>query len=70
MINFPGSAKACSQCMKVVEPVIKHAIDLLKGNNQANELHEKMNELRSKVLFDEMKFFATVVPKDWNSKPT
>lgn len=30
IINFPGSLKAVSECWECIEPIIKHAIDLLK----------------------------------------
>ena len=50
IINFPGSPKACSQCIDVVKPVIKHAIDLLRGSHQANVLHDAMIKLESKVV--------------------
>ena len=32
IINFPGSPKACSQCLDIVSPVFAHAIETLSGN--------------------------------------
>ncbi|MGM0379055.1 MAG: MogA/MoaB family molybdenum cofactor biosynthesis protein [Bacillota bacterium] len=32
IINLPGSPKAVDECMDIVKPVIKHSIDLIKGN--------------------------------------
>jgi molybdopterin biosynthesis enzyme MoaB len=30
IINFPGSAKACGECLVIIEPVLQHAIDQLR----------------------------------------
>ena len=34
IINLPGSPKAVEECFKVIEPVLKHAVDLLSGNTR------------------------------------
>jgi molybdopterin adenylyltransferase len=31
IINLPGSPKAVTECLEVIEPVINHAIDLIRG---------------------------------------
>lgn len=37
IINFPGSPKAVKECFDAVEPLLGHALNLLKGNLE----HEK-----------------------------
>jgi hypothetical protein len=34
IINFPGSAKACGECLVIIEPVLQHAIDQLRDNTE------------------------------------
>ena len=31
ILNFPGSPKAVKECFDVVRPVLRHAVDLIKG---------------------------------------
>jgi molybdenum cofactor synthesis domain-containing protein len=31
IINLPGSPKAVSECFEVIRPVLRHAVDLIKG---------------------------------------
>lgn len=31
VVNFPGSVKAVQLCMKVMEPIMEHAVQMLKG---------------------------------------
>lgn len=31
IINMPGSPKACKEAWQTVEPIVRHAVDLLKG---------------------------------------
>lgn len=33
IINFPGSPKAIKECFDVIEPVLPHALQLLRGNS-------------------------------------
>lgn len=42
IINFPGSPKACTECLNIVKPVIKHAIDLLKNSYRIEETHKNI----------------------------
>jgi molybdenum cofactor synthesis domain-containing protein len=39
IINFPGSPKAVAECFDVVRPVLKHAVQLIRGDN-SHETHE------------------------------
>jgi molybdopterin biosynthesis enzyme MoaB len=32
IINLPGSPKAVVECLEVVDPVIAHAVELLRGS--------------------------------------
>lgn len=32
IINLPGSPKAVDECLDIIKPIIKHSIDLIKGN--------------------------------------
>jgi molybdopterin biosynthesis enzyme MoaB len=38
VINFPGSAKACDECLTIVEPVLGHAIDQLRADTTSTAL--------------------------------
>ncbi|CAG2107027.1 unnamed protein product [Medioppia subpectinata] len=51
IINFPGSAKACDECLAIVEPVLSHAIHQLRGDTTATaSAHKQLQQpLRSKV---------------------
>jgi len=31
IINLPGSPKAVSECLEVIQPVLQHAVDLIRG---------------------------------------
>jgi len=42
IINMPGSPKAVRECMEVIIPVLKHAIEILKG--QTGECASMRNE--------------------------
>jgi molybdopterin biosynthesis enzyme MoaB len=33
ILNFPGSPKAVKECFAVVEPVLSHAVKLLRDEN-------------------------------------
>lgn len=33
IVNFPGNPKAIKECFAVIEPVLPHAIELLRGNS-------------------------------------
>ena len=45
IINFPGSLKACQECFQVIESVLKHAIDQLRGNLADVQIeHSKLEE--------------------------
>jgi molybdopterin adenylyltransferase len=37
IINLPGSPKGVEECFAVVEPVLKHSIETLRGENTAHE---------------------------------
>ena len=34
IINFPGSPKAVAECFAVIQPVLKHAVDLIAGDSK------------------------------------
>lgn len=36
IINFPGSPKAVAECFEVIKPVLRHAVDQVKGNAKHN----------------------------------
>lgn len=42
ILNFPGSPKAVKQCFEMVIPSLKHAVDLINGDEQAGKVHKKM----------------------------
>ncbi|XP_065208186.1 gephyrin [Planococcus citri] len=42
IVNFPGSPKACTECLLILRPILCHAIDVIRSEPTANELHEKM----------------------------
>tara|TARA_B100000686_G_scaffold137693_2_gene145058 strand:+ start:46107 stop:46259 length:153 start_codon:yes stop_codon:yes gene_type:complete len=31
IINLPGSPKAVSECMEIIEPVLEHALTIISG---------------------------------------
>jgi molybdenum cofactor synthesis domain-containing protein len=37
IINLPGSPKGVVECFEVIKPVLKHAVNLLKGNTKHSE---------------------------------
>ncbi|CAI5452345.1 unnamed protein product [Caenorhabditis angaria] len=41
IINLPGSVKAVKECWEVIEPVLKHAVDLLKDSDDGN-IHKSL----------------------------
>ncbi|KAK6013134.1 molybdopterin binding domain protein [Ostertagia ostertagi] len=41
IVNFPGSVKAVKECWEVVEPILHHAVDLLR-NRDDGSLHAAM----------------------------
>ena len=40
IINFPGSPKAIAECFEVVRPVLKHAIQLMRGEFEQHEANQ------------------------------
>ncbi|KAF1751381.1 hypothetical protein GCK72_017935 [Caenorhabditis remanei] len=43
IVNMPGSVKAVKECWEILEPVLNHAINLLKGTDDGSE-HQRMKE--------------------------
>uniref|UniRef100_A0A1I7UMQ9 molybdopterin molybdotransferase n=1 Tax=Caenorhabditis tropicalis TaxID=1561998 RepID=A0A1I7UMQ9_9PELO len=41
IINMPGSVKAVKECWETVEPILNHAIELLKDTDDGSE-HQRM----------------------------
>ena len=39
IINLPGSPKGVEECLEVIRPVLRHAIDLISGTKNAHETH-------------------------------
>jgi molybdopterin adenylyltransferase len=39
IINFPGSPKACRENFTVIQPVIRHAVDLLREDPESEARH-------------------------------
>lgn len=37
IVNFPGSPKAVAECFEVVKPVLKHAVQLIRGETAHHE---------------------------------
>merc|ERR1712226_1440044 len=44
VINFPGSSKAVKECFDVVQPILKHLVDQIKGTKKTKHYHEKKNK--------------------------
>lgn len=45
IVNFPGSAKACRECFQVIQPVLTHCVDQLRGDVQSVQFeHEQMKK--------------------------
>lgn len=36
IINLPGSTKAVDESLKILQPVLKHAVEILEGNTEHN----------------------------------
>uniref|UniRef100_A0AC35G9A2 Molybdopterin molybdotransferase n=1 Tax=Panagrolaimus sp. PS1159 TaxID=55785 RepID=A0AC35G9A2_9BILA len=45
IINLPGSPKACKECFEVLEPILNHAVDLLK--NAKPEIAQVHSEIQT-----------------------
>ncbi|UMM36075.1 hypothetical protein L5515_008398 [Caenorhabditis briggsae] len=41
IINMPGSVKAVKECWEILEPVLNHALDLLKDTDDGSQ-HQRM----------------------------
>ena len=41
IVNFPGSPKAAVENLKIILPVLPHAVELLRGDPQAEAGHQK-----------------------------
>lgn len=42
IINLPGSPKGAVECLQMVAPAIKHAVDLIHGSKTADKVHKQM----------------------------
>lgn len=40
IINFPGSPKAVAECFEVVRPVLKHAVQIIRGDQSHHDSQE------------------------------
>lgn len=52
IVNFPGSEKACRDCLPVLAPVLRHAVDLIRDKEAADETHrtsQNASTIKSKV---------------------
>lgn len=47
LINFPGSSKAVKECFEVIQPILKHLVDQIKGTKQTKHYHEKTNNSKN-----------------------
>uniref|UniRef100_A0AC34FR61 Molybdopterin molybdenumtransferase n=1 Tax=Panagrolaimus sp. ES5 TaxID=591445 RepID=A0AC34FR61_9BILA len=52
IINLPGSPKACKECFEVLEPILNHAVDLLK--NAKTDIAQVHSEIQMEVTTEEV----------------
>ena len=51
IINFPGSQKACNECLQIIEPILEHAIDQLRNDKiKIGEVHQLIQGQRTSRL--------------------
>lgn len=58
IVNMPGSAKACAECLGIILPVLKHALDQLRENRERiDAVHSQINEkTRSEFIIEDIEY--------------
>lgn len=48
IVNFPGNPKACAECFAIIQPVLHHCVDQMRGDVRSiEEAHSRLNNHNS-----------------------